>query len=139
MRRALASCGRLIDVDAVTALWDRALEAPVWDGAPVFVHGDLLAGNILVIDGRLSGVIDFGCLSVGDPATDLLPAWGIFGPTARSAFREALGMDDATWARGMGWAASVGVIALPYYLHSHPAMTRQSLHLIDQVLADAMI
>ncbi len=136
VRHALDACSGLIDVDAATRIWERALDAPEWDGPPTLLHGDLIAGNVLIVDGRLSGVVDFGCLAVGDPATDLLAAWGIFGPTARGVFREALDVDDASWARGAGWALSVGVIALWYYLHSSPEMTRQNHHLIDQVLAD---
>jgi aminoglycoside phosphotransferase (APT) family kinase protein len=139
MRRRLAECEGLLDVAAATAAWDRALAAPTWDGPPTFVHGDLISGNVLVADGRLTGVIDFGCLAVGDPATDLMAAWGLFGPHARGVFRESLEIDDPMWLRGAGWALSVGVIALPYYLHTSPVMTRSNWHLIDQVLADGMI
>jgi aminoglycoside phosphotransferase (APT) family kinase protein len=133
---ALAHCEGLIDVGAVAETWARLLAAPPWDEPPVLVHGDLMAGNLLVDDGRLSGVIDFGCLVAGDPATDLLGAWAM-GPAGRAALRDALEVDDATWARGAGWALSVGVIALPYYLRTNPGMSRQNHHLIAQVLADA--
>ena len=138
-RRVLPDCEGLIDVEAAAAAWNRILEVSEWDGPPVLVHGDLMAGNLLVEDGRLSGVIDFGCLSYGDPANDLLGAWAIDGPAGRAAFREAVHVDEATWIRGAGWALSVGVIALPYYLHTNPAMARQNRHLIDQVLTDGMI
>ena len=136
MRRALARCDELLDVDAVTARWERSLAAPRWEGPPTFVHGDLMAGNVLVDGGRLAAVIDFGCLAIGDPAVDLMAGWALFGPEARARFREALGVDDAAWERGAGWALSVGVIALPYYLHTSPSMTRQNRTLIEQVMID---
>jgi aminoglycoside phosphotransferase (APT) family kinase protein len=135
--RALATCDGLVDVEAATASWKQALAAPEWAGPPTFVHGDLMAGNVLVADGRLAGVIDFGCLAVGDPATDVMAAWALFDADGRARFREALAVDDSTWARGAGWALSVGLIALPYYLHTSAAMTSQNRRLIEQVLTDA--
>lgn len=102
-RRAIASLDGLADKDAVTAAWDAALGAPEWDGPPVWVHGDLEAGNLLVEEGRLSAVIDFGCLGVGDsrlrPPAGLEPVHR--GP-AHAAFRAAVAVDEATWARGRG-------------------------------------
>ena len=71
-----------IDRAAALRSWQESLAAPVWDGAAVWVHGDLLPGNLLVVDGRLSAVIDFGVLTVGDPACDLLPAWNLFADRA---------------------------------------------------------
>jgi len=106
-RTAIASCGTLIDADAVTAAWEADLNAPAWDRPSVWVHGDLGAqgaGNLLAVEGRLSAVIDFGTLGVGDPACELIVAWSLFEGGARDAFRAALSVDDATWARGRGWA-----------------------------------
>jgi aminoglycoside phosphotransferase (APT) family kinase protein len=70
----------------------------------VWVHGDVTASNLLVRDGRLAAVIDFGCCAVGDPACDLVMAWTFFDDEERRHFRGELGLDDATWARGRGWA-----------------------------------
>lgn len=125
------------EIDGVTAAWDEALRAPEWDGPPVWIHGDLQAGNLLVQEGRLSAVIDFGCLSVGDPACELQVAWNFFSGASREAFRAALGDDDATWARGRGWALSVALIALPYYVNTSPTIAAQSRRTIAEVLADA--
>jgi aminoglycoside phosphotransferase (APT) family kinase protein len=136
MRRALERCDGLLDVAAVTERWERSLAAPCWDGPPTFVHGDLMAGNVLVEDGRLAAVIDFGCLAVGDPAVDVMAAWALFEPDARARFRDAVGADDAMWERAAGWALSVGAIALPYYLHTQPMMTRQNRTMIEQVMID---
>ena len=91
--------------------------------------------RLLVRRGRLSAVIDFGCLGVGDPACDLQVAWNLFS-TQRDVFHAALLVDDATWARGRGWALSVGVIALPYYQRTNPVLAGIARHAIDEVLTD---
>ena len=93
-------------------LWDEALAAPPWPGPDVWVHGDLHPANLLVEAGRLSAVLDFGDLCVGDPATDLVSGWMLFDGPAREAFRRASGTDDATWARGRGWAVSISLACL---------------------------
>ena len=125
-----------LDLDTVTAAWEAALRAPAWDGPPVWIHGDLQAGNLLAVDGRLSAVIDFGCLGVGDPACDAIFAWNFLTAETRGVYREALGVDDATWERGRGWALSVGLIALPYYRVTNPVLAGIGRHAIDEVLAD---
>jgi aminoglycoside phosphotransferase (APT) family kinase protein len=107
-----------------------------WTGPEVWVHGDLLPGNLLVDDGRLSGVIDFGGLNVGDPACDLLPAWNLFDGASRCVFHAALEVDDAARLRGRGWALSQAVIALPYYWDTNPGIVGQALHALGEVLAD---
>jgi aminoglycoside phosphotransferase (APT) family kinase protein len=95
-------CDR-IDGDATLCSWEESLNASVWDGRGVWVHGDLLPGNLLVVDGRLSAVIDFGGLNVGDPACDLQPAWNVFVGDSRMQFRAELEVDDSSWLRGRGW------------------------------------
>jgi aminoglycoside phosphotransferase (APT) family kinase protein len=124
------------DADAATAAWEAALRAPAWDGAPVWLHGDLQAGNLLLVDGRLSAVIDFGCLGVGDPACELSVAWNLFDAPTREVFRAALDVDDATWARGRGWALSVALVALPYYHITNPRLAGISRFAIREVLAE---
>lgn len=127
-----------VDVDGVTAAWDEALAAPVWTGQPVWVHGDLAPGNLLVNHGRLTAVIDFACMAVGDPACDLQPAWNLLAGASRKTFRAALGVDQATWARGRGWALSVALLQLPYYLHTNPGLVANSRRVISEVLADRL-
>ncbi|MFF7194397.1 aminoglycoside phosphotransferase family protein [Streptomyces sp. NPDC088197] len=124
-----------VDCDGLTAVWEDALRAPVWDGPPVWVHSDLMPGNLLVSGGRLTAVIDFGCAGVGDPACDLFPAWNLLPPDAREVLRGALGVDDATWRRGRGRALSQAVNALPYYRETNPTMARNARHVIRAVLA----
>lgn len=121
---------------AATEVWEAALHATPSSGPPVWIHGDLQGGNLLVQHGRLSAVIDFGCLGVGDPACDLIVAWNFFDAQTREVFRATLQVDDATWARGRGWGLSTAVIALPYYLHTNPAIVRNAWYRINEVLAD---
>ena len=83
-----------------------------WTGPPVWFHGDVAAGNLLIRDGHLAAVIDFGCAGVGDPACDLTVAWTLFAGDARTAFRAGLPLDDATWARAAGWALWKELITL---------------------------
>jgi aminoglycoside phosphotransferase (APT) family kinase protein len=135
-RDAIASLRSTLDAGAVTAAWEAALQAPVWQGSPVWIHGDLSAGNLLVKRGRVSGVIDFGGLGVGDPASDLIVAWSLFSAETRDVFRTELLVDDATWARGRGWALSVALIALPYYQSTNPVIVASARHMIGEVLAD---
>ncbi|MFE1764261.1 aminoglycoside phosphotransferase family protein [Streptomyces angustmyceticus] len=125
-----------VDCDAATAVWEEALRAPDHDGPPVWLHADLMPGNLLVDGGRLTSVIDFGCLGVGDPACDLFPAWNLLPVRARQVFREALGVDDASWARGRGRTLSQALIALPYYRGTNPSMARNARHVIRAVLEE---
>lgn len=135
-RAAIAALRGALDTDALTAAWEAALATPAWAGRSVWLHGDLQAGNLLAQDGRLSAVIDFGCLGVGDPACDVMPAWTLFTAATRPAFRAALAVDDATWARGRGWALSFGLIALPYYWDTNPGLAAIARHAIAEALAD---
>ena len=100
-----------LPVDRLAAVWDAAL-ASAWDAAPVWVHGDVAVGNLLVRRGRLSAVLDFGTSAVGDPACDLVIAWTFLPDAAREVFREAVALDDATWARARGWALWKALLGL---------------------------
>jgi aminoglycoside phosphotransferase (APT) family kinase protein len=102
-RAAIAALGKEIDTAAATDVWNAALAAR-WDGPAVWVHGDVTASNLLVRDGRLAAVVDFGCSAVGDPACDVVIAWTFFAGSSRETFREQLPVDRGTWARGRGWA-----------------------------------
>ena len=135
-RAAIAKLHDVLDTDAVTAAWDEASNAHMWDRPPVWIHGDLHAGNLLVDRGHLSAVIDFGGLGVGDPACDFAAAWTLFSGESRDAFRSALSIDDASWARSRGWALSTGLIALPYYLDTNPVIVAMARRQIEEVLAD---
>ncbi|HEX4302998.1 MAG TPA: aminoglycoside phosphotransferase family protein [Rhizomicrobium sp.] len=135
-REAIAALSDVFDAAALTAIWEAGLNAPAWEGAPVWIHGDLSAGNLLMVEGRLSAVIDFGGLAAGDPACDLIAAWSLFAGAERDAFRAVLMPDDASWARGRGWALSVGTIGLAYYRASDGAIAANMRRTIAAVLAD---
>ena len=135
-RGAIAALDGMIDVDAALAVWQTALEAPEWERAPVWFHGDLLPGNLLFDQGRLSAVIDFAGMGVGDPACDLMIAWGLFSRESRETLRAALAVDDATWARGRGMALSQAAIFIPYYLDTNPVGVANARRAIAEVLAD---
>lgn len=137
VRSAISLLADRIDGPAALNSWVASLDAPVWDGPDVWVHGDLLPGNLLLTNDRLAAIIDFGSLNVGDPACDLQPAWHLFAGRHRHRFRVELGVDDATWLRGRGWVLLQAVIALPYYWETNPGIVRQSLRALEQVLADS--
>lgn len=118
-------------------LWQESLDAPLYDGPEVWLHGDLLPGNLLATDGRLSGVIDFGTLAVGDPACDLQPAWNIFGAPARAQFRASVGDDEAAWLRGRGWALFQAATAISDYRGSSPRMVAQATNALSQILGES--
>ncbi len=126
-----------VDCEAAAAVWQDALSAPAWQGPPVWLHADLMPGNLLVDGGRLTSVIDFGCMGLGDPACDLFPAWNLLPADAREVFRETLGVDDATWNRGRGRTLSQALIALPYYRKTNPAMANNARHVIRAVLGES--
>ncbi|HXY73046.1 MAG TPA: aminoglycoside phosphotransferase family protein [Actinomycetota bacterium] len=124
------------DASALVAAWEAALCAQPWDGPPVWLHGDLHGENLLARDRVLAAVIDFGCMGVGDPACDLMPAWLYLSAGTREAFRAELSVDEPTWARGRGWALSLAVIALPYYVRTNPGLADVARHGIHEILSD---
>jgi aminoglycoside phosphotransferase (APT) family kinase protein len=134
--RALNDFG--YDLDVAERLWDEAMMLPGAKDrpAPRWYHGDLTAENLLVRDGRLAAVLDFGGLSVGDPAVDLAVAWEVLDPPAREVFRRKLGIDNATWLRGRAWALSL-TFMIWYYWATMPQRRTRSIAVGRNVLADA--
>jgi aminoglycoside phosphotransferase (APT) family kinase protein len=135
-RAAIAELHGMLDTSAVTAAWEAALQAPAWDGPPTWLHGDLTPVNLLVRQGQLCAIIDWGGVGVGDPACDGMVAWSLLSADMRPVFRAALAADNAMWARGRGWALSFGLIALPYYQHTNPVLAGIARCTINEVLAD---
>ncbi len=121
--------------EAAIRAWRRARAAPAWDGPPMWMHGDLHPANLLVNDGQLSGVVDFGLLGVGDPAVDLMVAWTLLSGPARLAFRSALTCDKATWERGRGWALDLGIRCAAYSA-DNPLLGDVGRYTITQVLTE---
>ena len=132
-RSAIAKLG--LEREALP-IWEAALAAPDWVGPAVWIHGDLDARNLIVSNGRLSGVVDFGGLGAGDPACDVMAAWKVLSANGRVHLRRELEIDDATWARARGWALTTAVNALTYYTdETNPLLVREARNWLAEVLA----
>lgn len=123
-----------LDVAAVMRIWQSALDAAPWDGPPVWIHGDLIPGNILMRGAELAALIDFGCAAVGDPAGDMMAAWTLFAGEARKEFLARAHVDDDTRARARGWAAYVGITAMPYHHDSNRSFCAFARGILDDLL-----
>jgi len=134
-RRCLTELQGHVDTDRAAAVWDAALAAE-WHGEPVWFHGDIAAGNLLAVDGKLVAVIDFGTSGVGDPACDLVIAWTDFTGESRRVFRTAMEQDEGTWARARGWLLWKSLLVLSESIGTDPDRAAVQHRLIDEVLAD---
>ena len=142
-RKNIRRCGSIdgldIDLNAVLSVWLESLELPrtLEVSADRWFHSDLVAENLLLTDNRLTAVLDFGGLAVGDPTIDLHGAWEVLDPSAREVFRTRLGVDDAEWLRGRAWAMAIALGALAYYWKKMPQRAQDRLAMLRSVLADA--
>ncbi|MCK9548820.1 MAG: aminoglycoside phosphotransferase family protein [Sphaerochaeta sp.] len=135
-RRAIEELGDTLDRSMLLKIWERAL-ASSWNGAPVWVHGDMAAGNILVdTAGALSAIIDFGMLGVGDPACDLVMAWTFFDEESRGTFKAQLPLDEDTWDRGRGWALWKALITYGAERAGNRAGTAGTRAIIDAIVGE---
>ncbi len=123
-----------IDTERAAAVWNEAASTP-WHGPAVWVHGDVAAGNLLIRNGRLFAVIDFGSCAVGDPACDLVIAWTVFSTEGREAFRATLSADPGTWARARGWALWKALFDLTQKRPNQPE-SGPALRIIETLLAE---
>ena len=134
-RQALRELDGVIDTGLATRIWDSALEVPYWDQSPVWVHGDLMPGNVLIQNGKLSGVIDFSCMGLGDPACDLIIAWNLLDAKKRRLFRDLLQIDENTWRRGQAWALSQSLLILPYYKDTYPGLVAVANYTLGEIFS----
>ncbi|MFY1693202.1 aminoglycoside phosphotransferase family protein [Plantactinospora sp. WMMB782] len=134
-RRALPTLAGHVDVDLAGEIWRSALDAR-WDGVPNWFHGDIAAGNLLLDDGKLAAVIDFGTCGVGDPACDLAIAWTLLTPEGRQVFRDRLSVDDATWARGRGWALWKTLVTCANTLGDEDDSAAGALRVLDEIFEE---
>jgi aminoglycoside phosphotransferase (APT) family kinase protein len=135
-REALHDLREYFDTDAVLASWEESLAADTFDGPSRWIHGDLMSGNVLVADGKLSAIIDFGTARAADPAGDVMAAWWLFEGESRRAYRQALSVDENTWVRARGWALSLKIIAIPYYRDRDPDAIPGGQQVVADLLAD---
>ena len=133
-RRAIAVLKGKVDTEAATEVWDLALKA-TWDHLPVWLHGDISAGNLLVQEGRLSAIIDFGMLAVGDPACDLSIAWTLLQGESRGIFRAMLPLDPGTWARGRAWTLWKALIVAAGLTETNAVEAARPWSVIDELLS----
>jgi aminoglycoside phosphotransferase (APT) family kinase protein len=135
-RRALGALSGDIDSVGATAVWESSI-ASVWDKPPVWFHGNITRENLLVVDGQLSAVIDFGTSGIGDPACDLVIAWQMFSGKSREAFQHTVSMDSDTWARARGWALWKAATVLSKIIFLDKPLVAAWCHqVISDVLAD---
>jgi len=132
-RSAITELQDNIDADRATAVWQKAISSK-WNKNPVWIHGDFARENILVKDGELVAVIDFGCMGIGDPACDLVIAWTFLKSESREIFKSAIGADGDTWARARGWALWKALITLAQLQDKKSAEATQQQYIIDEIL-----
>jgi aminoglycoside phosphotransferase (APT) family kinase protein len=138
VRAGIAQLDGVLDTEALTDAWNRAIAVADHAGPPVWFHGDLAYLNLLAQGGRLSAVIDWGTCGVGDPAIDTIVAWSLFTPEARAAYRDALDIDDAEWERGKGWVIT-GIFGILSYHETNPVLAADKRTAIDALLDDAIL
>ena len=134
IRQAIKMLKEKINVDAATKVWETGL-ATSWQRAPVWVHGDIAAGNLLVQKGSLTAVIDFGQLGIGDPACDLTIAWTLFKDESRKTFQSMLPhIDSDTWNRARAWTLWKALIVAAGLTNTNTVEGEQAWRIIDEVL-----
>jgi len=135
-RDAIQNVTEMYDAKLLNEIWDSMLAVPSWHGSPVWIHGDLHAGNLLAKNNLITAVLDFGSAGVGDPACDLMVAWTLLDTDSRKQFQEIIQYDDATWQRGRGWAFTMGLVAYPYYKETDPLLASIAKRALDEVVTE---
>lgn len=135
-RESMLALSDVFDIKVIDKLWDLALEVSSWKMDPVWLHGDIHAGNLLVQGRKLTGVIDFGMSGVGDPACDLIVAWMLFDQDAREIFHSAVNPDEAMWDRARGCALHFGIMAYSYYKNRDPFLAGVAKRTLNEILMD---
>lgn len=135
-RKSIKLLDNTFNIGLLTKIWESLLTTPKWQGRPTWIHGDLHPGNLLSQSGRITAVVDFGSVGVGDPACDLMAAWTLLTTETRENFRTIIQADDPTWRRGCGWALHFGIVAYPYYKDTNPTLADIAKRTLSEVLVD---
>lgn len=135
-RTQISSLKNIIDGNKALALWERACNTR-WNNSPVWVHGDFASGNILLKNGYLAGIIDFGGLAIGDPACDLVIFWTFLKGKARDIFKQQVLLDEDTWLRARGWALWKATFELCNIADKNSPDAILQRHIINEVLYQA--
>ena len=133
---ALYNSKEEIDYKRAIRIWENLVNTPVWDNVPVWIHADLLKPNILIKDNHISGIIDFGCAGVGDPAFDIIPAWAVFDLKSRKIFRDKLAIDNTIWYRACAYALHQAALIIPYYRESNIDFVKLAINTINEIIKD---
>ena len=136
-RQLIPALSDVFDVKEITQLWEVALKVPTWEKAPVWLHGDIHAGNLLVQNRKITGVIDFGMSGVGDPACDLMVAWMLFGTDERVILRSVIEPDESMWDRARGCALHFGIMAYSYYKNRNPFLAGLAKKTLEEVIRES--
>ncbi len=132
-RDQISALSKEINSIKALSLWERACRTQ-WTQNPVWIHGDVAIGNLLVKRGKLSAVIDFGGMAVGDPACDLVMAWTYFSGKSREIFMKAIGVDEETWLRVKAWALWKATFELCQLTDRSSPETRRQKQIIEEVI-----
>jgi aminoglycoside phosphotransferase (APT) family kinase protein len=135
METCFQHSGKLLDVPRLRRMWAAMRDLPRGEAADVMTHGDLVPGNVLVVTGRLAGVLDVGGLAPADPAADLVGAWHLLDPRPRHVLRQELGCNDLEWERGKAWAFEQSMGAVWYYHRTNHAMSRMGQRTLARIMA----
>lgn len=138
VKRSIPLLNELYSKKILNDLWISALKVPQWEKEPVWIHGDLHAGNLLVKNRKIIGVVDWGLAGIGDPACDMMVAWTLLSKKSREVFYSIAQPDEDTWNRGRGWALFLGIVGYPYYRLSNPIFARIAKRTLDEVITDSV-
>ena len=133
VREAVQCLANSINADDAITIWEMAISSH-WDRLPVWVHGNISTGNILMRNGKLAAIIDFGGLCIGDPACDFAIAWTYFDAVSRRVFKEAINIDESTWLRGRAWALWKALIIEAEVTDSNAVEKSQALRTLREIL-----
>ena len=134
---AIQECGNSINQEATRTAWQQYAEAPPFSRSPCLIHADLIPTNLILTNGQLTGILDFGSAGLGDPAFDLIPAWASLGKLGRKRFQQVLDYPNAVWQRAKAYALYQALLIIPYYWNTYPEFSIMAQRTIQAVITDS--